>query len=50
MKLVVALVVIGLSLGILIIIDLILMCSKKGFIYGLIKKCNENDSHEFGSK
>lgn len=40
-KLVVPLVAIGLLLGTLFIIDLVLMCSKKGFMYGLMTKCSE---------
>ena len=50
-KLVVSLVVIGLLLGTLFIIDLVLMCSKKGLMYSLAMKCSEkNGNQEFISK
>mgnify|MGYP002803371081 CR=1 FL=1 len=40
-KLVVSLVVIGLLLGTLFIIDLVLLCSNKGFMYAVKTKCSE---------
>ena len=51
-KLVVSLVVIGLLLGTLFVIDLVLLGSKKGFMYGLGTKCSEKkvDDTEFISK
>lgn len=50
-KLVAALVVIGFLLGTLFVIDLVLMCSKKGFIYGLFTKCSEkNNTSPIASK
>ena len=42
----VSLVVIGLLLGTLFIIDLVLMCSRKGFMYGLVTKCSERKGNK----
>ncbi|CAB3989536.1 Hypothetical predicted protein [Paramuricea clavata] len=46
-KLVVPLVVISLLLGTLFVIDLVLMGSKKGFMYGLKTKCSKKGDREF---